>query len=260
VQRLADAGHTVTGFDVRRDRGQDITVLPALHNACQDVEIVVHTAAIPHPNKGDLTCYHAINVMGTLNVLLAAHRAGVRRVVYTSSTGFYGCDIQGRLLPAYLPIDERHPIAMTPGCSTGALDAYNQSKVMAEALLAWYGTQRCLETVVLRIAPANTKAEQYRPDLTWDCYTDWRRGALFCNCHPDYAADALVLATLAEGPFWYEVFNVVDAYTHQQIDARAFAQKYFGVEPAEHWQPGESLISSHKLRYTLGWSPCEDVE
>ena len=258
VARLQDAEHEVIGYDVRAAAEQNILNPDELRARMEGCEVVVHTAGIPHPGKGDMPRYYEVNGTGTLHVLEAARACEVRRVVYTSSTGFYGCDIHGMLSPAYLPLDESHPPALIPGYGNGGMSAYNLSKNIAGALLAWYGTRRVLETVSLRIAPANTKAEQYKPGCDWRAYHDWRRGALFCNCHPDYAADAIVIAALAEREFWYEVYNVVDAYTHEDIDAREFALETFGLEPGGDWQDGDALISSAKIRRELGWQPCEE--
>lgn len=256
--RLLDSGHEVVGYDRAVHAQHDILHPAALNAAMQGCEVVVHTAAIPHPRKGDMARYFRVNGEGTLNVLEAARTNGVRRVVYTSSTGFYGCDIDGVLCPAYLPMDEAHPPAWVPGYGIGGLSAYNQSKAIAGALLAWYGSNHVMETVSLRIAPANTKAEQYKPGLDWRAYHDWRRGALFCNCHPDYAAEAIVRAALAPGALWGAVYNVVDQYTHRDIDARAFAREAFGLEMPDAWQDGESLITSARIQTDLGWQPCEE--
>lgn len=62
--------------------------------ACQDVEIVLHQAAIGSVPRSiaDPQSTHATNVSGFVNMLDAARSAGVRRFVYASSSSVYGSD------------------------------------------------------------------------------------------------------------------------------------------------------------------------
>src|SRR5437763_10025753 len=63
-----------------------------VHNAVRGVEIVFHLGAlgsVPRSVQDPLTS-NAVNVDGTLNVLLAARDEGVRRVVFSSSSSVYG--------------------------------------------------------------------------------------------------------------------------------------------------------------------------
>lgn len=77
-----------------------------------------------------------VNVRGSLNVLEAARRSGVRRLVYASTGGaVYG-------EPEYLPVDERHPV--------NPLSPYGASKHAVEHYLYLYRHNHGLEYVVLR--------------------------------------------------------------------------------------------------------------
>src|SRR6202042_223391 len=63
-----------------------------VHNAVRGVEVVYHLGAlgsVPRSVQDPLTS-SAVNIEGTLNVLLAARDEGVRRVVFSSSTSVYG--------------------------------------------------------------------------------------------------------------------------------------------------------------------------
>src|SRR5205807_51712 len=73
-------------------READITDSNAICSACEGVEYVLHQAAlgsVPRSLANPLASNHA-NVVGTLNVLQAARAAGVKRVVYASSSSIYG--------------------------------------------------------------------------------------------------------------------------------------------------------------------------
>jgi UDP-glucose 4-epimerase len=73
-------------------RESDITDLDAMHKACAGVDYVLHQAAIPSVPKSvlDPLGSNRANVDGTVNVLVAARDAKVKRVVYAASSSAYG--------------------------------------------------------------------------------------------------------------------------------------------------------------------------
>ncbi len=77
----------------------------------------------------------SVNLLGTLNVLQAAVRAGVRRVVVASSAAVYG-------EPEQLPVLEDHPLR--------PISPYGLSKMAMEAYVRWFGARYGLEWVILR--------------------------------------------------------------------------------------------------------------
>jgi len=107
VERLVGEGHDVRVLDdfssgheanlesfrtkVELIRG-DIRDAQLVNDAVNGVDIVFHEAAlgsVPRSVADPLTT-HEVNITGTLNVLLAARDAGVKRVVYASSSSVYG--------------------------------------------------------------------------------------------------------------------------------------------------------------------------
>src|SRR3954465_708386 len=73
-------------------RDADITDLDAMHRACAGVDFVLHQAAIPSVPKSvlDPLGSNCANVDGTVNILVAARDAKVKRVVYAASSSAYG--------------------------------------------------------------------------------------------------------------------------------------------------------------------------
>src|SRR5438105_7112956 len=73
-------------------READILDLDAMHRACKGVDFVLHQAAIPSVPKSvlDPLGSNEANVDGTVNVLVAARDAKVKRVVYAASSSAYG--------------------------------------------------------------------------------------------------------------------------------------------------------------------------
>jgi nucleoside-diphosphate-sugar epimerase len=73
-------------------READILDLEAMHKACAGVDYVLHQAAIPSVPKSvlDPLGSNRTNIDGTVNVLVAARDAKVKRVVYAASSSAYG--------------------------------------------------------------------------------------------------------------------------------------------------------------------------
>ena len=98
--------------------------------------IVFHLAAlisVPESVKNPTLC-HDINVNGTFNILHAAHKAGIKRVVFSSSSAVYGntqeiCSEQNRCNPE---------------------SPYGFSKHIGELMCQQYARMYGLETVILR--------------------------------------------------------------------------------------------------------------
>ena len=118
-------------------READITDLDAMHRACAGVDFVMHQAAIPSVPKSvlDPLGSNRANVDGTVNVLVAARDAKVKRVVYAASSSAYG---DTPTLPKH---EEMRPDPISP---------YAVAKLASEHyMISFY---RCygLETVCLR--------------------------------------------------------------------------------------------------------------
>jgi nucleoside-diphosphate-sugar epimerase len=118
-------------------REVDILDLEAMKRACAGVDVVYHQAAIPSVPKSvlDPLGSNQANVDGTVNVLIAARDAKVRRVVYAASSSAYGDT-------PTLPKHEQ----MTPN----PISPYAVAKLASEYyMISFYRCYR-LETVCLR--------------------------------------------------------------------------------------------------------------
>jgi UDP-glucose 4-epimerase len=115
----------------------DVQSYERAHNAVRDCEIVFHQAALPSVPRSvqDPLTTNAVNVIGTLNVLLAARDSGVRRVIYASSSSVYG-------LHGDLPKREDQPVFPASPYAVGKLAGEGYCRSFSEV----YG----LETVMLR--------------------------------------------------------------------------------------------------------------
>jgi UDP-glucose 4-epimerase len=89
-----------------------ITSVPDLARALNGIEAIVHLAALPSVQRSveEPLASHEVCATGTLNVLDAARRAGVRRVVYAASSSAYG-DIAGTVRSESEPVSPLSPYA-----------------------------------------------------------------------------------------------------------------------------------------------------
>ncbi len=97
----------------------DFRDVDALTRAFAGIDVVYHIGARRDHWGVPLSEYMESNVQGTQNVITAAERAGVSKIVYCSSVGVYSFDFQ------YRPIDEAHPYGKT-------FSYYHKSKKLAE--------------------------------------------------------------------------------------------------------------------------------
>ncbi len=92
----------------------DIKNLPLVREAVQDIDYVLHQAALASVSRSvdDPIASNETNVTGTLNVLTAAKDNGVRRVVFVCSSSVYG---DGQILPNKedMPANPISPYAIT---------------------------------------------------------------------------------------------------------------------------------------------------
>jgi UDP-N-acetylglucosamine/UDP-N-acetyl-alpha-D-glucosaminouronate 4-epimerase len=142
----------LAGLDVEVIEGE-LRSYERVHNAVRGAEVVFHLGAlgsVPRSVQDPLTS-SAVNVEGTLNVLLAARDSGVRRVVYSSSTSVYGTSRE-RPTPETSPADPISP--------------YGVAKLAAERYcISFSRVYESFESVVLRyfnvFGPRQSPYSQY---------------------------------------------------------------------------------------------------
>jgi UDP-N-acetylglucosamine/UDP-N-acetyl-alpha-D-glucosaminouronate 4-epimerase len=167
VRRLLDDGHEVRVLDNfatgRRENlleildsielvEGDIQSDERAHAAVRGCEVVFHQAALPSVPRSiqDPLTSNAANVIGTLNVLLAARDGGVRRVIFGSSSSIYGAS---EVLPKHEAL------------GAAPISPYAVAKLAAEGYCRTFSEVYGLETVSLRyfnvFGPRQDQLSQY---------------------------------------------------------------------------------------------------
>lgn len=115
----------------------DLRDLPTVRRAVEGVDYILHQAALPSVPRSvdDPLENDAVNVAGTLNLLVAARDAGVRRVVFASSCAVYGDE------PTLPKREDMLPQPKSP---------YAVSKLAGEYYCRAFSEVYGLETVALR--------------------------------------------------------------------------------------------------------------
>lgn len=146
------AGHSVTGLyrsysqkqkaiaDYLRNLGAvlhrgDVLDPKSFVEAMQGAECVCHFAAAFRESDAGDAYFERMNVEGTVNVIRAAARAGVRRFIHCSTAGIHGQRVK-------VLVDERTPVQ--------PWNAYERSKVAAEKEVRQLCREHGMEYVILR--------------------------------------------------------------------------------------------------------------
>jgi UDP-glucose 4-epimerase len=116
---------------------EDLRDLRACRHACHGVSVVFHQGALPSVPRSiaDPLTSHAVNVDGTLNLLVAARDEGARRFVFASSSSVYGNSVVS-------PKSEEMP--------PSPLSPYAVQKLVGEQYCRVFHALYGLETVALR--------------------------------------------------------------------------------------------------------------
>jgi nucleoside-diphosphate-sugar epimerase len=248
-------------------READILDLNAMRDACNGADFVLHQAALPSVPKSvlDPLGSNRTNVDGTVNVLIAARDAKVKRVIYAASSSAYGDT-------PTLPKDE----AMRPD----PISPYAVAKLASEHyMISFY---RCygLETVALRyfniFGPRQDPSSPYSGVLAKfitsmlrnqqpAIYGDGEQSRDFT--YIDNAVEANLLACQAPASKAAgQVFNVATARQVTLNQTYKLLQKLTGYSGAPSYGPERQGDIKHsfadigRVETALGYKPKVDYE
>ncbi len=215
VRRLSGE-HEVVEYDLAN--GQDILDYYKLKKVMSGCDTVVHLAAIRGPDETKtFRDYFEVNCQGTFNVVQSAIENSVKRMVYSSSTGYYGLE---RGVPYIKPIREpnliitQHLKAEQLNCRDCDV-AYSTSKVIAEQILANYGLRKKIEVVILRLGPIGSEQHE-----SW--------GVDGITLKIDGALQAIEKAIMTGKKIWYEALTITDKSNEVDLSR---AEEVLGYSP-----------------------------
>lgn len=214
-------------------------------------DAVVHFAAVPRILlRPDVECYR-VNTMGTYNVIEAAVKLGIRKIVFASSETTYGvCFADGERKPEYLPVDEEHP--------TVPEDSYAMSKVCNEATGRSFQRRSGFDIYALRI---NNVIEPHEYEQNFPAYMenpDLRRRNFFAYIDARDLGQIVDLCLKTDG-LGYQVFNAAnDGHSVNLPTSELIARYYEGVPVKREMGEDETFYSNAKIREVLSFRQQHD--
>ena len=280
-ERLLQAGHAVWAFDdlnsfydphIKQRNIRDIQSLAKPfafapgditdHAALEELfgsvkfDQMIHLAARAgvRPSLAEPALYQRVNVEGTVNLLEAARRHGVKKVILASSSSVYGVN-------AKVPFAESDPIF-------SAISPYAASKLACEALGHVYHHVYGLDVVMLRFF--TVYGPRQRPDLAIHKFAALIHAGKTIpvfgdgNTARDYTyitdiVDGVVACTQRE--FGYEIFNLGESQTVTLSRLIELLEAALGKKAGinrQSTQPGDVPITFadvSKARAKLGYHP-----
>ena len=273
VAYLRDRGHRVLNLDLKpldlefvdtriadiTDAGQVFDVM-ASYAGFDELEpgtgvprfdAVVHFAAVPRLLlTSDNECYR-VNTMGTYNVLDAALKFGVRKVIFASSETTYGvCFADGERRPEYLPVDEDHP--------TVPEDSYAMSKVVNEATARSFQRRSGADIYGLRI---NNVIEPHEYERDFPKYVRdpaLRRRNIFAYIDARDLGQ-MVDRCLAVDGLGYQIFNVSNDNHSVALGTSELIRRFYDDVPVtREIGEDETFYANAKAKALLRFAPRHD--
>ena len=269
VAYLLEQGHSVLNLDqVNLDHPKVLTRFADITDAGQVFDVmgsyanydelaqgagvpkfdaVVHFAAVPRLlMTSDNECYR-VNTLGTYNVIDAAIKMGVRKVIFASSETTYGiCFADGEVKPDYLPIDEEHP--------TIPEDSYAMSKVINEATAQSFQRRTGIDIYGLRINNVIEPHEYVEIFPAFMKDPDLRRRNIFSYIDARDLGQMVQKCLQTDG-LGYQVFNVSNDDHSVGLTSEELIKTYYQHVPLKTNDIPKSFYSNEKAKRFLGFKP-----
>ncbi|MDP3194799.1 NAD(P)-dependent oxidoreductase [Tabrizicola sp.] len=209
-------------------------------------DAVVHFAAVPRYGMvPDTECYR-VNTVGTYNVIEAALKMGIRKVIIASSETTYGvCFSDGVVDPKVLPLDEDYDI--------DPMDSYGMSKKVNEVTARSFQRRFGADVYALRIGNVIEPHEYATVFPAAAADPGLRRRITFSYIDARDLGQIVDLCLKKDG-LGFQVFNAVnDENSVPQPNSELLATYFPNVPLSRPVGERESLLSNRKIKEVLGF-------
>jgi nucleoside-diphosphate-sugar epimerase len=209
-------------------------------------DAVVHFAAVPRILiKPDNETFR-VNTLGTYNVIEAAVKLGIKKVIIASSETTYGiCFSDGKTNPKSLPLEEDYDV--------DPMDSYGLSKVVNEQTARSFQRRSGIDIYALRIGNV---IEPHEYETLFPQYfknPEVRRRNAFCYIDARDLGQIVDLCLQKDG-LGYQVFNAGNDQNGAILPNKELIARFFpGVPLTRELEEHEALFSNRKIREVLGF-------
>jgi nucleoside-diphosphate-sugar epimerase len=209
-------------------------------------DAVVHFAAVPRILINPDNETFRVNTMGTYNVIEAAVKLGIKKIIIASSETTYGiCFSDGKTDPKSLPLEEDYDV--------DPMDSYGLSKVVNEQTARSFQRRSGVDIYALRIGNV---IEPHEYELLFPHYfkhPEVRRRNAFCYIDARDLGQIVDLCLKKDG-LGYQVFNAGNDHNGAIIPSKELAKRFFPVVPiTRELEEHEALFSNRKIIDVLGF-------
>lgn len=224
--------------------------LRAATHAPGPVDAVVHFAAIPRLLMFPDNETYRVNVMGTYNVIEAAMKLGIRKVIIASSETTYGvCFAEGDKDFHHFPLEEDYNI--------DPMDSYGLSKQLNEQTARAFAARFKADIYALRIGNVIEPHEYTRFEgFLADPYSRKRNAWSYTDARD---LGQIVHRCIEKDGLGFEVFNAVNDTITVNEPTQEFLKKWCPNVPIRRqFEAFEAPLSNRKAREVLGFKEANN--
>jgi nucleoside-diphosphate-sugar epimerase len=268
VQYLVDHGYEVLNIDTKpldnpkvrtliadiTDSGQVFNALSSYMGARefdaslrpQPVDAVVHFAAIPRIMIVPDNEVFRINAMGTYNVVEAATKLGIKKIVVASSETTYGVVFANEHRdPDYFPLDEDYDV--------NPMDSYALSKIVNEKTARAFSLREGADIYALRIGNVIIPEDYTDNFPKWFADPGLRKRIAWSYIDARDLGQIVRLAVEKDG-LGFQVFNAVNDDSSSNLPTAELLKRFYPNVPVKgQLREFETLLSNRKIREVLGF-------
>ncbi len=214
--------------------------------AMPSFDAVVHFAAVPRILlKPDNETFR-VNAIGTYNVIEAAVKLGIKKIIIASSETTYGvCFSDGKTDPHSLPLEEEYDI--------DPMDSYGLSKLVNEKTARSFQRRSGFDIYALRIGNVIEPHEYKELFPNYFRHPEVRRRNAFCYIDARDLGQIVDLCIKKDG-LGFQVFNAGNDHNGAILPSKDLIDRFFpGVPVTRELGEYEALFSNRKIREVLGF-------